>query len=1050
MIRYTLLIQRINILIGAFFIISGTLFSQITVNSINELRGVNPGTNQTVQVRGYYEPGDWGDIRLYRWNQNSEQRDNGGTVILPNTKPLQGRWLMDVQEYYLNVKWFGARGRNNSSDNDYEAIITCIDEAAARNLNVFIPNGIYQLSNAIRITHLHNDIVIFGESVSEKYEMQTIKFGPRAGQREQRRVVDFSQSTVLRRADVGPYQSMYVLLTPSNSAIINNISLKNIVLDGNRGIAHNTLPSWDGNNEASHVILFNHGDNVGPEGITLDKVYPVRGGGYRGGNNVQIYGNNVKMKNVLSYGAYWHGISGRGKDVFIENVEIYDIEYQFGVDGGGESNFYIKDFYIHDVQYGVKTQNAERITLIDGKIRDSGGVGFRTGSTDSADRFVDIYMENMTFRDCASVGLHLGQELKQAQLVNIDLTNTSATFTQPNIEIFGLRSTEYKGENYPIRVYGNNANVIIHDLELHNSRGTIAGLEVFRGNATIRTGSIINNDISGIHIREGGTLHIFNTKFGDSQYTSSQTFHDIYGDGSLYHSELDFTESNVFPSDRIKVTEVNEVAYATIRVSGQTGTYFSEEGLQFEVFASAPNTNVVNIAIYADDIQVGNLSEAPYIFFWENMKSGFYSIYAIATFTNDSQEISNKIQVIITSRAKSQSIYLQPGWNMISSFVEPEIADISFMLSGIKSNIAMVTNNEGNVYWPSLEIDEIGEWNIHEGYQVYMESPDTLIITGIQQSPEQTTNSLSQGWNLTSYLIEESYPIEDALQSIQQAIQIVTDNSGQIFWPETGINTIGHMKPGQGYKIFLKSDAELIYPSVSVGIPKLVYGGGSIQKSDVKSLNSRRYIIEYGNTGVTSILLVESSRFIYGDEVGVWNESGVLVGSGVILNGKAAITIWGRNKLLAEKVFGADEQENLRLTLWSVGEQKEYPLKIVSLRTLIGEHRNPDNFLYESDAILIADVEIDNFIPERYTLKQNFPNPFNPSTTISYEIPREVHVKLEVYNLLGQRVQLLIDEVQQAGSHEFIFNSEDFASSVYLYRLQAGNYTETKKMILLR
>jgi hypothetical protein len=61
MIRYTLPLQRINILFGVFFIISSSLFSQVTVDSINELRGVNPGTNQTVQVRGYYEPGDWGD-----------------------------------------------------------------------------------------------------------------------------------------------------------------------------------------------------------------------------------------------------------------------------------------------------------------------------------------------------------------------------------------------------------------------------------------------------------------------------------------------------------------------------------------------------------------------------------------------------------------------------------------------------------------------------------------------------------------------------------------------------------------------------------------------------------------------------------------------------------------------------------------------------------------------------------------------------------------------------------------------------------------------------
>jgi hypothetical protein len=96
----------------------------------------------------------------------------------------------------------------------------------------------------------------------------------------------------------------------------------------------------------------------------------------------------------------------------------------------------------------------------------------------------------------------------------------------------------------------------------------------------------------------------------------------------------------------------------------------------------------------------------------------------------------------------------------------------------------------------------------------------------------------------------------------------------------------------------------------------------------------------------------------------------------------------------------------------------------------------------------IADYEIE--VPQGFTLKQNYPNPFNPSTTISYQLPVTNYVNLSIYNLLGQRVTTLVNEKLNAGSHTASWNAAGFASGVYLYRLQAGTYSETKKLILLK
>ena len=85
-----------------------------------------------------------------------------------------------------------------------------------------------------------------------------------------------------------------------------------------------------------------------------------------------------------------------------------------------------------------------------------------------------------------------------------------------------------------------------------------------------------------------------------------------------------------------------------------------------------------------------------------------------------------------------------------------------------------------------------------------------------------------------------------------------------------------------------------------------------------------------------------------------------------------------------------------------------------------------------------------------YELLQNYPNPFNPTTTIKYSIPIAGLVTLTVYNILGEQVKTLINQVMPAGNHSVQFNASSLASGIYLYRIQFGSFVQTKKMILLK
>jgi len=88
--------------------------------------------------------------------------------------------------------------------------------------------------------------------------------------------------------------------------------------------------------------------------------------------------------------------------------------------------------------------------------------------------------------------------------------------------------------------------------------------------------------------------------------------------------------------------------------------------------------------------------------------------------------------------------------------------------------------------------------------------------------------------------------------------------------------------------------------------------------------------------------------------------------------------------------------------------------------------------------------------PSEYRLDQNYPNPFNPTTVIRYVLPQRSHVLITLFNTLGQKVGTLVDQVEEAGSHEALFNGLKLASGVYYYRLQAGLYAKTMKLEIVK
>ncbi|HMK38529.1 MAG TPA: T9SS type A sorting domain-containing protein [Bacteroidota bacterium] len=132
--------------------------------------------------------------------------------------------------------------------------------------------------------------------------------------------------------------------------------------------------------------------------------------------------------------------------------------------------------------------------------------------------------------------------------------------------------------------------------------------------------------------------------------------------------------------------------------------------------------------------------------------------------------------------------------------------------------------------------------------------------------------------------------------------------------------------------------------------------------------------------------------------------------------------------------------------------------KVVSVvgNGLVGSLLGPSSMIetgFLVDTLLrntIVSVESPGGVPGEFSLRQNYPNPFNPVTIIRYDLPVAANTRLTVFNTLGQLVATLVNEKQQPGPYLVQFDGSALASGTYFYRLQAGTYTETKKLLLIR
>lgn len=160
-----------------------------------------------------------------------------------------------------------------------------------------------------------------------------------------------------------------------------------------------------------------------------------------------------------------------------------------------------------------------------------------------------------------------------------------------------------------------------------------------------------------------------------------------------------------------------------------------------------------------------------------------------------------------------QNLKLKQGWSIVSSYIDPNDTSVQDIFSAVDTSILIMKSAGGLVYWPQYSVNQIGNWQFAEGYQVKMSETRWVKIYGNQLIPEQTPVPIQSGWQIISYLRYNPWPVDSVFNLNSTDVAIMKNGNGQVYWPQYNLNVIGNMQPGEGYQLRATNPFDLYYPA---------------------------------------------------------------------------------------------------------------------------------------------------------------------------------------------------------------------------------------------
>jgi len=389
----------------------------------------------------------------------------------------------------------------------------------------------------------------------------------------------------------------------------------------------------------------------------------------------------------------------------------------------------------------------------------------------------------------------------------------------------------------------------------------------------------------------------------------------------------------------------------------------------------------------------------------------------------------------------SNNITLSAGWNLISSHVMPQNPDMLQLLTAISDSIIIVKNDLGASTIPSLNLNNIGDWDIREGYQVKTQNAVTLQIFGDKVSPQTFPIALQTGWQNIAYLRDKPQDASEVFAGIVNDIEIVKDNSGKSFIPQFNINTIGLMYPGRGYKVKATGSTTLTY------VANLT--GGSTDARPENAVLLQHFMLDSLNTGNNATLVipaaVAASVLDVGDEVGVFTPGGTLCGAAIFAGSNLAVTVWGDDATTQDVQEGMLPGEAYQIHAWKAASQLQYTTTVTY---------NGSDGLYQTDdlEVLGAWQLLNTGIDEAtdYCDLAVYPNPATEFLVLNLNCAHETAARIELLHADGRLLRVWENHLSAGEQGVRLDLAVQYPTGMYVLRVYTADELIVRRVVVQR
>jgi len=394
------------------------------------------------------------------------------------------------------------------------------------------------------------------------------------------------------------------------------------------------------------------------------------------------------------------------------------------------------------------------------------------------------------------------------------------------------------------------------------------------------------------------------------------------------------------------------------------------------------------------------------------------------------------------------SIDLAAGWNMFSVNVVGDDMSTSTVLASLNPSFGdQIKNPGGSAVFYGFEYGWVGslqEISVTSMYMIKLSNTDVFDFTGTPVDPSTTPIALGEGWNSIGYLPQGTLAVNDALATVFGTFgdQIKNASGSAVFYGfDYGwVGSLATMSPGEGFMIKVAVASNLVYPNADgMARMSLSLEEAKVLPAAISSWDVNPHAYEFSGTIDLSI---DNREDYEGDYIGV---------------------------------FVGDECRGIADRMYFPIDGSYYYSVMVFSNVTEGEKLS---FRYYSslDDEIIEFAETEEFIanmndwnglntfslsrevhpaPEEYSLSDAYPNPFNPTTTLSFSVPTEGPVSLNIYDMTGRLVSTLVDGNLKEGYHSITWDGKDsngyaVSSGMYIYSLKGEGISITKKMVMMK